>query len=740
VRSNSKVINQKKVSAGVGIGLVLVLLVGIFVWPGTGGNSNNVRKNDGPTYVVAPVERRTLTDEITVRGEIRRDQLQRITANVDGQVSSVLVDDGDTINAGDVLYAIDGRAAVAVDGEFSFFRRLDVGSDGPDVLQLETILSANGYEVGTVDQLFTEETRSGLRDWQITRGYGGASPEPNENIIISLSSNTAGYSIGAQNTIAIELQPSVPDQSMTSANNSWENQSALYSEETMRTHEFIPATFAFQNNVLQDDRPIIEVTVNPGSVIEGETATFTFTSDVAMPSDTVIDYVVAGSATAEDDYDDGPLDGSFIFPAGAQSFDLQIETLTDNEIESAEELIIEVGEGFSVSDNLPYRLGALREAKLEITSPAGDVQTIEIRSITPTVSEGGNLTFEFQTDKISNEDTIIKISVWGTATSGSDFIAEDLEVELPANEKTVSLTFQTRNDSQVETDEELWVTIVNNPNETYAIGSPKSALGLIESNDLPELTISGGGGIGEGGNAEFVINANQPVTEDTSINYSLRGSATAGKDYKELPGTVIMPAGQSQVTVQIETIDDDVLFLPGDMVVASWPARIGTVSVDDGEFILLGQQVLTLTEPDFTITLTLNPTDRGNLEVGMDVEVELQASDQDAVPGVILELDETATVTADGSERYEGVIQTFEDLDAVDGANVNVDVTREEKIDVITVPVAAVLQDGQGNDVVRVVLTDGTTRQVQVKVGLSEGAYVEITEGLSGEELVLVET
>ncbi len=732
--------NQKKVFTGIGIGLILVLLVGVFVWPGTGGNSNNTQRNDGPTYVVAPVERRTLSDEITVRGEIRRDQLQRITANVDGQVSSVLVDDGDTINAGDVLYAIDGRAAVAVDGEFSFFRRLDVGSDGPDVLQLETILSASGYDVGTVDQLFTEETRSGLRDWQIARGYGGASPEPNENIIISLSSNTAGYSIGAQNTIAIELQPSVPGQSLTSTTSSWETQNTLYSQNAMSTDAFIPANFAFQNNVLQDNRPVIEISVNPTSVVEGETATFTFTSDIAMPSDTVIDYVVTGSATAEDDYNDDPLDGSFIFPAGTQSFDLQIETLPDNEIESAEELIIEVGEGFSIGDNLPYQLGALREAKLEITSPSGDVQTIEIRSITPTVSEGGNLTFEFKTDKISNEDTMIKISVWGTATSGLDFIAEDLEVELPANQETVSLTFQTRNDTEVEADEELWVTILSNPNESYAIGSPKSALGIIESNDLPELTISGGGGIGEGGNAEFIINADQPVTEDTSINYTLRGSATAGKDYKELPGTVIMRAGQSQVTVQIETIDDDVLFLPGDMVVASWPARIGTVSVDDGEFILLGQQVLTLTEPDFTITLTLNPTDRGNLEVGMAVEVELQASDQDAVPGVILELDETATVAADGSERYEGVIQTFEDLDAVDGANVNVDVTREEKIDVITVPVAAVLQDGQGNDVVRVVLTDGTTRQVQVKVGLSEGAYVEITEGLSGEELVLVET
>ena len=727
---------QKQIWVASGISVIALVLVGLFVWPGTGGNGNGASTtNSGPTYVVAPVQLRTLSDEITVRGEIRRDQLQRITSGVDGQVSSVLVDDGDTVTAGDVLYAIDGRAAVAVDGDFSFFRKLDVGSDGPDVLQLETILSSNGYDVGTVDQLYTEETRSGLREWQISRGYGGAKPEPDENIVVSLSSNSAGYTIGAKNTVAIELQPSVPDMELTAGSSNWETQTALYTRPKNNALLFSPTVLA-----LQDDRPVIEVSVNPGSVVEGETAIFTFTSDIAMPSDTVIDYVVSGSATAEDDYNDDPLDGSFVFPAGTQSFDLSVETLTDSEIESEEELIIEVGEGFSIGDNLPYRPGALREAKLEITSPAGDVQTIQIRSTTVSTSEGGNLSFEFETDLISNEVTTIKFSVWGSATTGSDFFAEDLEIDLPANSETVTLTFQTRDDMLVESDEELWITIISNPDETYVIGSPKSAVGIIESNDLPELTIEGGGDVGEGGDAQFVIRADQAVVEDTSINYRLSGSATAGSDYRELPGTVIMPAGENEVTVKIETIDDDVVFLPGDMVVASWPARIGTVSVDDGEFILLGQQVLTLTEPDFTITLTLNPTDRGNLEEGMAVEVELQASDQEAVPGIILELDETATVSGDGSERYEGVIQTFETLDAVDGANVNVDVTREEKVDVITVPVAAVLQDGQGNDVVRVVLTDGTTRQVQVKVGLSEGAFVEITEGLTGDELVLVET
>ena len=738
--------NKKQIWTLSSIGIVAVLLVGLFVWPGLGDdNDSSSSVSDGPTFVVAPVELRTLSDDITVRGEIRRDQLQRITSGVDGQVSSVLVDDGDTINTGDVLYAIDGRAAVAVDGEFSFFRRLDVGSDGPDVLQLETILSSEGYDVGVVDQLYTESTRAGLREWQIDRGYGGASPEPDENIIVSLSSNSAGYTIGAKNTVAIELQPSVPNQELTSDTSKRTTAETLYVRYAKKeSHNllFRPTFTSFENDgpTIQVDRPSIEVTVSPASVTEGESATFTFTSDIAMPSDTVIEYTTTGSATADDDYEDDPLDGSFVFPQGATNYTLEVATLTDEVIENVEELTIEVGDGFNVNQDSSYIPGPLNEATLEIISPAGDVQTIEVRATTVSTSEGGDLSFEFETDLVRNEETTITFSVWGTATSGSDYFAEDREVDLPANAETVTVTFQTRDDNWVEQDETLWVTITLNPDESYVIGAQESSLGIIESNDMPELTIEGGGNVGEGGNAQFIIKADQPVVEDTSINYQLSGSASPGSDYKELPGTVIMLAGESEVAVQIETIDDDVIFLPGDMVVASWPARIGTVSVDDGEFILLGQQVLTLTEPDFTITLTLNPTDRGNLEVGMAVEVELQASDQDAVPGVIIELDETATVSADGSERYEGVIETSESLDAVDGANVNVDVTREEKIDVITVPVAAVLQDGQGNDVVRVVLSDGTTTQVKVEVGLSEGAFVEITDGLTGNELVLVET
>ena len=738
---------------GVGVALVVAIVAGVLVWQVIDdGDDGGGSADDGPTFVIAPVERRDLVDEITVRGEIRRDELQRLTSGIDGRVSSVAVDDGDTINAGDVIFALDGRAAVAVEGDFSFFRELDVGSDGPDVLQLERILADQGYQVGIVDQLFTEETRAGLRDWQIANGYGGATPEPDENIVISIQSNQAGYRIGPKNTISVQLGPSVPGQTVpvetsgldpdAEADEGDDEESlGIFSE----TPDDGPRFFAaFQPTV-----PLINVTVSPGTVDEGGSATFTFTSDVPMPAATVIDYQLGGAATGADNADDGDynnagLDGTFVFPAGATTFDLVIETFEDDVIEGDEALTVTVGTAIVQNDTENYRPGPLKEATLVITSPDDQEPGISVSADQPSTDEGGTLGFTFETDTISNDPLTIFYRLGGSARNGSDYTEiDELEIELPAGAETVTLNVATIDDDLVENDETVVVEVNTSRRRARYTGvGQQTASAVIKADDadLPELRIEGGGLIGEGEVAAFTIHADQPVVQDTSINYSVGGSATPGRDYQELSGTAVMRAGQNHVHIGIRTIDDDVIFRPGDMIVADWPARIGTVSVDDGEFILQGQEVLTLTEPDFTITLLLSPTDRGNLEPGMAVLVELQASDQEAVPGIIMELDDNATIDANGGETYEGVVETQEPLGAVDGAGVNVDVIREERLDVITVPVAAVLQDGEGDDVVRVVLTDGTTRQVKVVVGLSEGAFVEITEGLTGDEIVLVET
>ena len=160
--------------------------------------------------VPRPVERRDLDDVLTISGEVRREEIQEINLPVDGKVSSLAVDDGDTINVGDPLFALDGRTAVAVAGDFAFYRTLDVGSDGPDVAQLEGILAGAGYPISAVDSLFTEETRAALTRWQVDHGYGGATPEAAETITVGLAQNQAGYSVGKANTVAFRIEPSAP--------------------------------------------------------------------------------------------------------------------------------------------------------------------------------------------------------------------------------------------------------------------------------------------------------------------------------------------------------------------------------------------------------------------------------------------------------------------------------------------------------------------------------------------------
>jgi len=163
---------------------------------------------------------------------------------------------------------------------------------------------------------------------------------------------------------------------------------------------------------------------------------------------------------------------------------------------------------------------------------------------------------------------------------------------------------------------------------------------------------------------------------------------------------------------------------------------VGSVAVDDGEFVLQGSPVLTLTEPVFTVNLSVSASDRAELEIGQTVSVDIAAGGQTA-DGVISELDESATVDDAGEELYGGVVQIAAPLTGVDGASVAIDVILDERVDVLVVPVAAVLQQG-GEREVRVINDDGTIDRVTVEVGLVDDEYIEITSGLEGDEIVVV--
>ncbi len=177
------------------------------------------------------------------------------------------------------------------------------------------------------------------------------------------------------------------------------------------------------------------------------------------------------------------------------------------------------------------------------------------------------------------------------------------------------------------------------------------------------------------------------------------------------------------------------------MIVGTWPTRLGQMIVDEGQFVPSGTALFSLTDSGFTVTLKATASDRTKLQVGQQVTATLVGGTETA-QGTISQLDDNATVKADtGEQSYEGKVELQGDLGAADGALVSLDVVIQEKADVLTVPIAAVKQNGQGQDVVRVIDLGhgGKVTEVPVTTGLSEGSFIEVTQGLKGDEVVIVE-
>ncbi|MDP7599084.1 MAG: Calx-beta domain-containing protein [Acidimicrobiales bacterium] len=890
--------------------------------------------------IAEAVTTRTLTEELTVRGELRRDELRTINSAASGRITSLQVADGDTVQIGDVLFSLDGRRAVAAAGDLDFYRQLDVGSDGPDVLQLETILAEAGYPVGTVDRYYTEETRSGLAAWQADHDYGSTATEVDEVVTISLQANPAGYSVGAVNAVSVQIGGS--SRSAGKARRSTAEDAAGAS--------------------------VVTVQVADAIVTEGGQVVFTIVADPVPTSDLVVAVRIGGDV-APDDYEG--IDDTVVVPAGSATVDLVVSTLVDDLREANEDLevvvsgsfddvagfapqdllIFDIQEAVSVllerqaelvneiaaSETAPEDLrvfdlqaeiddlverrtelvGELAEAQQDLADAEAEVSGLEsrqqettnveqelidkgiityaqaadsdltpteaaslisldealddanadldaenitvaartqafdayndalsaaletsselttardtvetsgntlsalerederlsfllgvaeadladtlasadaavtslldeqqrlnfsldakreelrvvqgsrylvgdrdtavvivddpdvadaptlvLRSDSETVPESGLASFTVETPDPLVEDLEIFFETAGSATAGSDYNQPDGDVILRAGQESVAITVQLRPDDLVEDDETITVRLLDDPDGNYLLSHRSEATVKVVSADLPELTLAGGGRVSEGATTAVTVVADQVATVDTSINYSVGGSARAGEDFEVLTGTATLQAGESSVDISIRTIADDFVFLPGDMVVARWPARIGSVHVDAGQFVQSGTPLLTLTEPTFTVKLFASPTNRAKLDAGQLVTVNMDAGDQE-VGGVISEIDDSAT-SEGGNETYEGVVQTDGDLVGVDGAVVTVDVVVAESVDAVVVPIAAVLSDG-GDHKVRVVTPAGVIERRSVQTGMLDGAYVEIVSGLSVGEYVILE-
>ena len=405
-----------------------------------------------------------------------------------------------------------------------------------------------------------------------------------------------------------------------------------------------------------DDTPVVTVSVPDASASEAgpDSGLFLIQRTGSTAAALKVYYGVHGTALHGTDY--AALNGEVTIPAGATSAPVVIAPYNDDLGEPAESVVLAV-----TTFNNGYSLGSSFQGTVTVADNA-DLPVISLRAGTVGTEGGSNPTVIFRAVGTSGGNVTVNYTVSGTATSGTDFSALSGSVSIPATgTNDVTVTIPVTNDTVAESTETVVVTIT--PGAAYKIYNSGSAEAIIRDND-------------SGGDRVMVSNANQSPGEsgttgqfyfsrtastgDLTVNYAVSGSATNGVDYADLPGSVVIPDGQTGVDLLLTPVDDadvegtetvTLTVLPGTGYGPDRPAS-ATYQIADNETppITVGFQAATVTMSEndaggeyrnlavtlsaaSTNTVTVDYTANGGSAAGDDVDWAFVTPGNVPIPG-----------------------------------------------------------------------------------------------------------
>ena len=304
--------------------------------------------------------------------------------------------------------------------------------------------------------------------------------------------------------------------------------------------------------------PVITVTGGSG-VTEGVSAIFTLQSD--RVSTTAINISLTVSDDAASDFLAASREGprTVRLPAGARTVTYSVRTEDDSTDEPDGRVTV------GIRGSSGYTAGSPSSASVAVRD--NDAAPLNVPVITITggsaITEGGTARFTIRADRASTAAINISLDVSDDATS--DFLAPSAEgrksVTLPAGARSATYSVRTEDDSADEPNGQVSARIVGGTG--YTTGSASSASVTVRDNDLPplgmpEISISAGGPVTEGGDAIFTLRASRGSAAAISIDLNVSDDATSDFLAPSAEGrkSIILPARATSVRYTLPTEDD----------------------------------------------------------------------------------------------------------------------------------------------------------------------------------------
>ncbi|WP_404969789.1 tandem-95 repeat protein [Vibrio campbellii] len=467
--------------------------------------------------------------------------------------------------------------------------------------------------------------------------------------------------------------------------------------------------------------PTVSIAADQASVAEGGDANFTVSIDQKSDEDVVVSFTIGGDVD-DKDYQ-APTIYTVIIPAGQTSVALDVTTLDDGIYEGAENLTITLTDTTGADSTLD---AGAKEATVSITD-AQSAPEVSISADQNNVNEGQTAGFTVTLSQVSDETVTVKFEYTGVAEDGKDFTGI-ASIEIPAGQSSADLDIATLTDGTYEGAESFTVTIKDVDGADASIGANDNASVIInDAQQAPTVSIvADQASVTEGGDANFTVSIDQKSDEDVVVSFTIGGDVD-DKDY-QAPTiyTVIIPAGQTSVALDVTTLDDGIYEGAENLTITLTDttgadstldagAKEATVSITDAQSapevsisadqnnVNEGQTAgftVTLDQvSDETVTVKLEYT--GVAEDGKDftgiASIEIPAGQSSA------DLD-IATLTDgvyEGAESFTVTIKDVEGADAAIGANDNASVVINDAQQAPTVSIvaeqASVTEGGDAN-------------------------------------------
>ncbi len=434
--------------------------------------------------------------------------------------------------------------------------------------------------------------------------------------------------------------------------------------------------------------PVLSIMPDTASVAEGSDAEFTLTANPAPE----MDLAVSVTVSANGDYGAATGQQTVTVSTGGKAR-LTVATTGDDVDETDGSVTATLD---TPAADAGYTISATQgAATVSVADDDDPPPTTPVVSVTAGsgITEGGDATFTIS----ANPAPAANLDVSVTVSANGDYGAATGQqtVTIPTT-GSFTLTVGTTNDDADEADGSVTATLDTPAADAgYTVSATQGAATVsVSDDDVPEISVTAGGGVTEGGDASFTVTASPAPAAilDVSVTVSQSGDygATTGQQTVTIPTT-------GSVTLTVSTTNDDADEADGSVTATlDTPAAdagytvsatqgAATVSVtDDDDPLLILQSLQTDSTPevsitagsgvteggDATFTITANPSPAADLDVSVTVS---QSGDYGATTGqqtVTISTTGSATLTVgttnDGADEADGSVTATLDTPVAD--------------------------------------------------------------------------